>query len=78
VPVSYPDEGYRLRLFSLDGRSIGIEEGHFARLQRDGWLHPYDMVWVWTVHSADPRLTQDDVGRGWAEALMVAVQTATH
>ena len=77
VPVSYPDEGYRLRLFSLDGRSIGIEEGHFARLQRDGWFHPYDMVWFWTVHSADPVLTQDDVGRGWAEAVLVAARAAT-
>jgi len=76
VPVRYPDGGYRLRLFSLDGRSIDIEEGHFARLQRDGWFHPYDMVWTWTVHSADPELSDDDVGRGWAEAVVVGLSTA--
>jgi hypothetical protein len=43
-------------LFSLDGKSIELDEGLFWVLQESGWLHPYFAEWRWSVLSKDPRL----------------------
>ena len=69
VPVRYPSR-YLLVLFELDGRTIGIEEGLYGRLQDEGWLFPYEMVWTWSMDARDPRLGVDWGGGPLAEAAL--------
>lgn len=44
----YPSRS-RTPLGQLFGQPLVIEEGLFAALQAEGWLHPYEAVWSWTV-----------------------------
>jgi len=44
VPVKYPDKSLvTLMAWPVE---IRIEEGLFGYLQRVGWMHPYEAVWV--------------------------------
>lgn len=47
VECSYPEDAL-IRIHTGLGINIPLNEGLYRALEKAGWLHPYDAVWVWS------------------------------
>ncbi len=54
--IKYRQDGERLLLKSKNQRLLN-PGGPFWALQELDWLHPYTAVWIWSIYSDDPRLS---------------------
>jgi len=53
VPVDYPPRS-RLSFGALGPVELVVEEGLFHALEERGWLHPYELTYVWYEGEGTP------------------------